>query len=76
MQIDLKDIIKPRFAIGQTVFVKQGDGSVKRSEIREWEMTIYSDGKPKFQYLMLHGNNWWPESSVFTTAEAAFDAKN
>lgn len=76
MNIELKDIIKPRFSVGQTVFVKHGNGFVKRAEVQEWEMTIRSDGKPKFEYLMRHESHWWPESSLFTTAEAAFDAKN
>ncbi len=73
MNIELKDIIKPKFAIGQTVYIRRRDSnSVSKAEVNEWEMTIRSKGNASFTYLMRYGSTWFDESELYTSAEEAF----
>lgn len=74
MEINIKDIIKPKFAKGQDVFVRQGNGSVKKAKIQQWEVVVNSD-KPVEAKYYVGDSNWWPESSVFATAAEAFGEK-
>lgn len=73
MNIELKDLIKPKFAIGQTVYIRRRDSnSVTKAEIIEWEMTMRSSNGPTFNYLMRYGSNWFSEGDMYATAEEAF----
>lgn len=73
MQINLKDLIKPRFAIGQTVYVRSRDSKhVAKAEVNDWEMTMRSNLGPSFKYLMRYGSAWFDECELFATAEEAF----
>ena len=73
MQIDLKDIVKPKFAIGQTVYIRGRDSrNVTKAEIQDWEMTMRSSREPSFTYLMRYGSAWFDECELYATAEEAF----
>lgn len=78
MEINIKEIIKPKFEVGSTVFVRKGDRSVKKSRVMLWELKLRSDDDPQFTYMVgesSHSADWWPQSSLFATAEEAFSAK-
>lgn len=73
MNIELKDLIKPKFAIGQTVYIRRRDSSsVSKAEVSEWEMTMRSKGNPSFTYLMRYGSQWFDECELYSSAEEAF----
>lgn len=73
MEINIKDIIKTKFQIGQTIYIRRRDSSsVTKAEIIEWEMTIRSGNAPSFTYLMRYGSTWFNESELYTSAEEAF----
>lgn len=73
MKIDLKEIVKPKFAKGQEVYALKSDGSVKKATIRYWEVVVNSE-KPVQVTYFIGDATWWPEQSIFTTAEEAFRA--
>lgn len=73
MQIELKELIKPKFAIGQTVYIRCRDSrNVTKAEIQDWEMTMRSSKGPTFTYLMRYGSNWFSEGEMYATSEEAF----
>lgn len=78
MEINIKEIIKPKFAIGQTVYVRRdGKSHVTKGEIASWHMNMKADDKgvqePEFHFYIygIHGASF-REGSIFTSAAAAF----
>lgn len=75
MDINIKDIIKPKFAKGQTVYINKGSGVVKKAVVQYWEVTVNSE-KPVQTTYYVGDSAWYHENYVFATAEEAFNAKN
>ena len=73
MQIELKDIIKPKFAKGKTVYVRVSGGAVKKCVVKYWEVLVNSE-KPVSVSYFVGDPSWYEEQRVFATAEEAFEA--
>lgn len=71
MEINLKEIVKPKFAKGQEVYARKSDGSVKKATILYWEVVVNSE-KPVQVTYYIGDSAWWPETSIFATDEEAF----
>ena len=81
MEINIADIIKPKFAIGTVVYVRQSGSKdhVRRMQIDSWQAKIGSGagGKvhgPEFLYTMMNGDSY-REGSIFLNPEDAFCAE-